>query len=134
MVAIDRYGFQHLANVGGAPLAGELGRQQRGGAGRVTVIVAAVRIGWDVLQPCLVAGIAVMLAAAAFLLVVFHMPTVLLAMVGLWSFWVFVLYEAMVVSRMIGLTYFRHADAMAWFQYLPRWGLSPRRGRIYSNS
>ncbi len=41
VVAIDRYGFQHPANEGGAPFAGELGRQQRDGAGRVTVIVAA---------------------------------------------------------------------------------------------
>ena len=29
--------------------------------------------------------------------------------VALWAFWVFVLYEAMVVMRMLGLTYHAHA-------------------------
>jgi hypothetical protein len=102
-------------------------------ANPITVLVAALRMGWDVIQPCLVAGIALMLAVAAFLGIVFRMPLFEYAAVGLWVFWIFVLYEGMVVSRMIGLTYFRHANDVVWFRYLPRWGLSKRQ-RLYSNS
>jgi hypothetical protein len=104
-------------------------------ANPITVIVAAFRFGWDFVQPCLFCGIALLTAAATFLYVVFHMPKLEYALIGLWGFWLLVLYEAMVVGRMIGLTYYRHADAMAWFHDLPRWGIpGRRRGRIYSNS
>jgi hypothetical protein len=134
----DRVVFAELVVLGAGyallTLAASLLHDSLVAANPITVLVAALRIGWDIVQPFLVAGITVMLAAAAFLAVVFHMPEMKYAAIGLWVFWVFVLYEAMVVARMIGLTYFRHADAMVWFRYLPRWGLASRRGRIYSNS
>jgi hypothetical protein len=103
-------------------------------ANPVTVALAIVRVGWDYVQPCIVAGIALFLAVAALLAVIFRMPSMRVAAVALWAFWVFVLYEGMVVHRMLGLTYYTHADDLAWFRRRPKWGLSRRFGQIYPNS
>jgi hypothetical protein len=62
------------------------------------------------------------------------MPSLKMAILGLWVFWVFLLYEAMVVLRLLGLTYYAHAHDLRWFQHRPRWGTPGRFGRIYTNS
>ena len=50
-----------------------------------------------------------------------------------WGFWVLAFYLAMVVLRMIGLTYHAHAHELVWFKRRPKWGI-PRSGNLYSNS
>jgi hypothetical protein len=47
---------------------------------------------------------------------------------------VFLLYQAMVVMRMLGLTYHAHALELVWFRRRPRWATSRLDGRIYANS
>ena len=103
-------------------------------ANPLTVVLAIVQLGWDYVQPCLASGLALLLAAAALAAVLFAAPGLMWAVFGLWAFWIFALYEAMVVFRMLGLTYYCHAGELAWFRQLPKWGLPPRFGRIYSNS
>jgi hypothetical protein len=103
-------------------------------ANPLTVLSAIGQIGWDYVQPCLVGGIAVMLAAGALWSVFFLIPSLKLAVIALWGFWVIVLYEAMVVLRMLGLTYHAHADELVWFRVRPKWGTPARFGRIYTNS
>ena len=103
-------------------------------ANPVTVVRSMARIGWDYVVPSLVAGVAVMLAAGTFWVVVFRLPSLRTALFGLWAFWVFLVYAAMVVMRLLGLTYHAHAHALSWFQQRPRWGTPGRMGRIYSNS
>ena len=75
-----------------------------------------------------------MLAAGALWSVLFQIPSMTVAVVALWGFWVLVLYEAMVVLRMVALTYHAHAGELAWFRGRPKWGLPGRFGKIYSNS
>jgi hypothetical protein len=103
-------------------------------ANPVTVVQSIARVGWDYVRPALVGGIALMLAAGIFWVVVFRMPSLSMAILGLWVFWVFILYEAMVVLRLLGLTYYAHAEALNWFHQRPRWGTPGRFGRIYTNS
>jgi hypothetical protein len=49
----------------------------------------------------------------------------LVAAVAFWAFWVLVLYEAMVVLRVLGLFYHRRSAALGWFRDRPRWGAGP---------
>jgi hypothetical protein len=91
------------------------------GANPITVLRALRRVGWDCLRPSLVTGFALVLAAGATALL-FAIEYPLLAAVTLWAFWVFLLYEAMVVLRVLGLFYFRHARTLGWFHDRPRWG------------
>jgi hypothetical protein len=99
-----------------------------------TVLRAIVRIGWDYVQPCLVSGVALLLVAGASWAVLFEMSSFRLAALGLWAFWVFGLYAAMVALRMLGLTYHQHSHELLWFLDRPRWGTPGRVGRIYPNS
>jgi hypothetical protein len=99
-----------------------------------TVISAIVQVGWDFVQPCLAAGLALMLAAGAVYAIFFMIPTLGVAFVALWGFWVFVMYEAMVVIRMMGLTYHAHAEELVWFHGRPKWGTPVKFGKIYQNS
>jgi hypothetical protein len=99
-----------------------------------TVFQAIVRVGWDYVQPCLVAGALMMLAAAALWSILFSVTSFRVAAVALWGFWVFCLYAAMVALRMLGLTYFKHAHDLRWFAKCPRWATSVRIGQIYTNS
>ena len=103
-------------------------------ANPITVISAVVRIGWRYLQPSLVAGIALIMIFGAFSAVLSEVSSLKVAFAALWIFWVFTLYTGMVVMRMIGLTYYLHANQLGWFRRLPRWGLPTRVGKIYSNS
>jgi hypothetical protein len=103
-------------------------------ANPVTVVGAIARIGWDFVMPCVVGGLALMVTAGAFWVTLFGIPAERIAFVALWGFWVLALYLAMVVLRMVGLTYHAHATQLAWFRRLPKWGLPARFGRVYSNS
>jgi len=87
-----------------------------------TVIGAIRRVGWGYAQPCLVTGcaavVAVTLGAAAF-----ETQTPALAAFLFWLFWVVLLYEAMVVLRVLGLFYHAHARDLGWFRGRSRWGV-----------
>jgi hypothetical protein len=103
-------------------------------ANPVTVFLSIYRIGWDHLRPSLAGTLALMLAAAAVWALIDWMPTMWGEGLGLWGFWVFLFYEAMVVVRMMGLTYHAHALDLQWFRRRPRWATSRGTGRIYANS
>jgi hypothetical protein len=135
---LDRVVFADLVILGAGyaqmALAASLLHDNIVAANPYTVLTSIWRTGWDYVQPCIVAGVAIMLAAGAFWAVLYRMPTMKVAAVALWAFWVFALYEAMVVARMIGLTYYTHANDLAWFRRRPKWGTPARFGRIYSKS
>jgi len=99
-----------------------------------TVIMAILRIGSGYVRPCVVAGCALILAGLGVWGLLYRMPTMWLEALALWGFWVFFFYEAMVVFRMMGLTYHAHALDLHWFRRRPRWATSSRHGQIYANS
>jgi hypothetical protein len=103
-------------------------------ANPVTVLVAVFRVGWAYLIPCLVGSVAVVLAGLGVYGLLFRMPRMWMEAVALWAFWVCVLYEAMVLMRMLGLTYHTYALQLVWFRRRPRWATSRLHGRIYANS
>jgi hypothetical protein len=103
-------------------------------ANPVTVITAIARIGWDYLRPCLVAALVLVLAGVSLWAMIYRMPTMWVEGVAIWAFWVFLFYAAMVVVRMVGLTYHAHAMDLHWFRRRPRWASSRRDGRLYANS
>jgi hypothetical protein len=92
------------------------------GANPITVLRAIWKVGWDCLRPSLVVGFAAVLAVGAGALL-FAIPNPVLAALGLWAFWVLILYEALIVLRVLGLFYFRHARKLGWFRERPRWGV-----------
>jgi hypothetical protein len=103
-------------------------------ANPVTVFVAIARIGWDYLRPCLVSALVLVMTGMAIWAMLYKMPTMWVEGVAIWAFWVFAFYAAMVVVRMVGLTYHAHAMDLHWFRRRPRWASSRRDGRIYANS
>jgi hypothetical protein len=115
-------------------LAASLLHDSLSAANPITVFSAIVKVGWDYVQPCLTGGIALMLGAGIIYAVFVKIPSLIQAVAALWGFWVFTLYAAMVVIRMVGLTYHAHAEALGWFQVRPKWGTPARFGRLYSNS
>jgi len=121
----DRVVFAELLALGAAysqmALIASLLHEDFRAANPITVIQAIRRVGWSYVRPCLMTGAAVVLALGAFALA-YNAPDPLLAVLGLWLFWVFLLYEAMVVLRVLGLFYRRHAAALGWFPDRPRWG------------
>jgi len=103
-------------------------------ANPITVILAIFRLGWGYVRPCVVAGCALILAGLGVWGLLYRMPTMWLEALAIWGFWVFFFYEAMVVLRMMGLTYHAHALDLHWFRRRPRWATSSRHGQIYANS
>ncbi len=99
-----------------------------------TVLIAILRVGWAYIIPCVVTSVALVLGGLGVYGLLFHMPRMWMEAVALWLFWVFVLYEGMVVMRMLGLTYHAHAVELVWFRRRPQWATSRLHGRIYSNS
>ncbi len=99
-----------------------------------TVLMAILRVGWAYMNPCLVTSVALVLAGLGVYGLLFRMPRMWMEAVALWAFWVFVLYEGLVVMRMLGLTYHAHAVDLVWFRRRPQWATSRLHGRIYSNS
>jgi hypothetical protein len=103
-------------------------------ANPVTVIGAIVRIGWDYLRPCLVATLALVMAGMGIWALLNRVPTMWAEGLAIWMFWLVLYYAAMVVMRMVGLTYHAHAMHLHWFRRRPRWASSRRDGRLYANS
>jgi hypothetical protein len=103
-------------------------------ANPVTVLLAVIQIGWDYLVPSVAASVALAVAAGVLWSVFFYIPSLKLALVVLWLFWVYVLFAGMAVVRMVGLTYHAHSGELAWFRTRPRWGTPARFGRLYTNS
>ena len=134
----DRIIFADLIIMGAGyasmTLAASLLHESLAAANPITVLVAIGRIGWDYVQPSLVAGLSVMLSGGFLWTVLFAIPSLRLAAIGLWGFWVFALYSTMVSFRVLGLTYYAHSDALVWFRYRPKWATSSRAGRLYTNS
>jgi hypothetical protein len=54
--------------------------------------------------------------------VLLHSPSVEVGAIGLWGCWVWMLYQGMVIFRVLGLTYHKHTDSLGWFHRAPRWG------------
>jgi hypothetical protein len=103
-------------------------------ANPITVLTAIFRVGWAYLVPCAVAAAAVSLEGLGLYGLLFRMPKMWMEAVALWAYWVFFLYQAMVVMRMLGLTYHAHALELLWFRRRPGWACSRRDGRLYANS
>jgi hypothetical protein len=103
-------------------------------ANPVTVFAAIARIGSGYLWLCVAAGIAVGLAALGVWGLLYKMPRMWIEAVALWGYWVFFLYMAMAMLRMVGLMCYAHALHLSWFRRKPTWATSVRDGRIYSNS
>jgi hypothetical protein len=103
-------------------------------ANPITVIVAIFRLGTGYVRPCVVAGCALILVVLGLWGLLYRMPTMWMEALALWGFWIAFFYEAMVVLRMMGLTYHAHALDLHWFRRPPRWASSSRHGHIYANS
>jgi hypothetical protein len=81
----------------------------------ITVCQAIWRVGLAWIRPCLVMVVALVLAFGSFSLVLwFRAP--ILVFLTLWATWAFVLYESIVVMRILGLEYRRHARKIGWFR------------------
>ncbi len=87
-----------------------------------TVVAAIWRSGWGYLQPCLIAGFAA-LVAVVLGMASFEVESPPLAAFLFWVFWVVSLYEAMVVLRVLGLFYHKHARDLGWFRGRTGWGV-----------
>lgn len=85
-------------------------------ANPVTVLQSIGRIGWNYLVPCLITVAALGVALASWYAVLNHSPGVGWGVVGLWACWVLTLYLGMVLARMIGFLYARHARVLGWFK------------------
>lgn len=90
------------------------------GANPITVVRAIGIVGWGYAEPCLVTGIAVVLASTVLALAL-EVDSPLLSAICFYLFWVFALYEAMVVLRVLGLFYRKHARALGWFRGRTGW-------------
>ena len=98
-------------------------------------IARAVRIiGREYLAPWLMTAFALLLAVVLWRFVMFHAPNLTVAALGLWGLWVLLLYEAMVITHLLGLICYRNAIGLGWFRREPTWSSWERSGRIYSNS
>jgi hypothetical protein len=99
-----------------------------------TVLRAMYRMGWSYLYPSIVTLVALSIAAALLWWVLFDAPSLNIAALGLWAFWVLAVYLAMVCARVLGLAYARHAEDLRWCRNRPQWTWSRHTGRIYGNS
>jgi hypothetical protein len=121
-------GFAQMA------LAASMVREHLTDANPVTVVVGVYRMGRAYLAPAAAASVVVLLTVLFIYSLLFRLPKMWMEAVGLWAFWVYVLYAGMVVLRMLGLTYYAHAMDLYWFKRRPRWAAGGRPGRIYANS
>jgi hypothetical protein len=115
-------------------LAASLLHDSLAAANPYTVVRAIGRVGWDYVMPCLTGAVFLLVSAGSLWGVVRLIGSFKLAILALYGFWVFSLYAAMVILRMLGLTYHAHSVGLLWFQGRPKWGKPARFGRIYSNS
>lgn len=91
-------------------------------ANPLTVLRAIRAIGWPYARPCLLAGAFVLLTWAAAAAAI-RLPHPALQFLGVWAACTLALYEAMVLLRVLGLCYHRHAQRIGWFPERPRWGV-----------
>lgn len=93
-------------------------------ANPITVLRALWKAGGDGARVTLITAVsgAVTVTAAVLL---FWLPRfgMLAIFVGVWAFWLAFLYQAMVLCRVLGLFYRRHAAQIGWFPDRPRWGV-----------
>lgn len=87
-----------------------------------TVLRAIVTVGKGYVVPCLLAGAAGFGVATLFMISA-EVQSPPLAAFLYWFAWVAALYAAMVVLRVLGLFYHRHAAALGWFRGRTRWGV-----------
>jgi hypothetical protein len=103
-------------------------------ANPITVVTSIFRLGGCYLRPCLVASSTLALTGLGIWGLLYHLPRMWMEAVALWTFWLVVLYSAMVALRMMGLTYHAHALDLSWFKRRPKWASSRHHGQIYANS
>ena len=87
-----------------------------------TVVRAIFRVGWSYAQPCLLAGFA-FLPPCTVVVAAFKIGAPAVSAFLFWLFWLMVLYESMVLFRVLGLFYHRHARVLGWFRGRTRWGV-----------
>jgi hypothetical protein len=89
--------------------------QSPGAANPVSLVVAIVRSGWGSLGISLLFGVAgaATMALAALL---YRIPGIVGTGLGIYVFWVFFWYEAIVLMRRLGLFYRRRAKVLGWFR------------------
>lgn len=91
------------------------------GAHPGTVIRAIWHVGWAWLFPAIV--ITTFFAVALYaLMVILEIQSPRLSALAYWVYWISFCYGAMVVLRVLGLFYHRHARVLGWFRERPRWG------------
>ena len=117
---LDMFLFADLSIVGIAyaqmALVASLLHDSLAAANPVTVIRSIYRIGWDYLSPCLVTGLAFLIDLTAWTLVLLHSPSLEVGVFGLWACWVFTLYAAMLVVRVLGTVYYKNGTRLGWFR------------------
>lgn len=85
-------------------------------ANPVTVIRSIARIGRGYVAPCLVTTSTIVLGFAAWRMVLLHSPSMRLGLLGLWACWVFTLYAAMMIIRVLGTLYYKNETRLGWFR------------------
>ena len=85
-------------------------------ANPVTVLRSIARIGQGYVGPCLVAISTLVVVITAWTMVLLHSPSLGLGLFGLWACWVFTLYAAMMVIRLLGTLYYKNESRLAWFR------------------
>jgi len=85
-------------------------------ANPITVVWSIARIGWSYLTPSLVTAVSLLVGFGCWYLVLHHSPGVGWGILGLWACWVLTFYLVMVLARMLGFLYARHAKVLNWFQ------------------
>ncbi|WP_435006394.1 hypothetical protein P12x_003967 [Tundrisphaera lichenicola] len=117
---MDWFLFTDLAIIGAAyaqlGLMAALLHETLLAANPITIFRSITRLGWNYLGPCLVTGLCLVICLAAWTYVLQHSASVGLGMLGLWACWVFTLYVALVICRVLGTTYYKNADALGWFR------------------
>lgn len=103
-------------------------------ANPVTIGRAIYRLGGEYLRPWMTTTVIVLVGEAIWVRVLYHISDLALAAVGLWFFWLYVIFGGMVVMRSLGVCYSRNGATLGWFRARPRWGDWERPGRIYQNS
>jgi hypothetical protein len=105
-----------------------------GSAHPLTIAQAIYRIGPEYLRPWGVTTVAVFVGEMLGDVVLNEITDLNLAAVGLWFFWVYGMYAAMISARVLGHTYYRNGAALGWFRAQPKWGAWESSGRLYQNS
>jgi hypothetical protein len=85
-------------------------------ANPITVLRSIARIGRGYVAPCLVSTLTVFLALAGWTMVLLHSPSPTMGLLGLWGCWVFTLYAAMMISRLLGTLYYKNESRLGWFR------------------